>query len=133
MIETAALWLFASFNAVVLGYFVVLNTIYLLMSLVAFRELRRYALRLKTLDLDNPAVATGTPPITVIAPAFNEAATCVASIKSLLTLTYAQFEIVVVNDGSTDDTLDRLQEAYQLVRVARLPTASLATAPIRDV
>ena len=133
MIETTAFWFLVLFNMLVLSYFLMLNTVYLLMSLVAFRELRRYALRLKTLDLDNAAIATGTPPITVIAPAFNEAATCVGSIKSLLTLTYSHFEIVVVNDGSTDDTLDRLQEAYKLVRVARLATASLATAPIRDV
>ena len=133
MLETVALWVVVSFNLVVLGYFLVLNTIYLVMSLVAFRELRRYSLRLKTLDLDNAAIAAGMPPITVIAPAFNEAETSVDSIQSLLTLTYVQLEIVVVNDGSTDDTLDRLKEAYSLVRVARLPTASLPTAPIRQV
>ena len=45
------------------------------------------------------------PPVSVIVPAFNEALTIVPSVRSLLALDYESREIVVVNDGSSDDTL----------------------------
>src|SRR2546426_8431959 len=50
------------------------------------------------------------PPITLLVPAYNESATVVASVTALLTLEYRNFEVIVVNDGSRDDTLDRSEE-----------------------
>lgn len=122
-----------AFNYVVITYFVLLNTVYLITSLIAFREIRRYIRRLKSLDIGEFLMSAGVPPITVIMPAYNEEATCVESTRSLLTLNYANFEIVVVNDGSRDDTLARLTQAFDLVPAARLPTADIATAPVRRV
>jgi len=57
------------------------------------------------------------PGIGVIVPAFNESATIVESVQSLLSLNYPESEIVVVNDGSTDETLNRLIEKFKLERV----------------
>jgi GT2 family glycosyltransferase len=54
------------------------------------------------------------PPVSILAPAHNEAPTIVESIYSLLALQYAEFEVVVINDGSTDDTLERLVKAFDL-------------------
>src|SRR6188508_2942359 len=48
------------------------------------------------------------PGVSIIAPAFNEGATVVNNVKSLLSLNYPKFEIVLVNDGSSDDTLQKL-------------------------
>jgi cellulose synthase/poly-beta-1,6-N-acetylglucosamine synthase-like glycosyltransferase len=121
------------FNAIVLAYFVVLNSVYLLTSIVAFRDIRRYVRRLKSLDLSELLTLEGVPPVTILAPAYNEEPTCVESVHSLLTLEYPQFEILVVNDGSRDGTLPRLMEAFDLVACARLPTAELQTAPVRKV
>ena len=53
MIVTALLWLLDFFNALVLVYFVALNSVYLLTSLFAFTALRRYARRLKSFDVDD--------------------------------------------------------------------------------
>lgn len=125
-------WLaFDAFNALVLAYFVAVNAFYLATSLVAFGALRRYARRLKTLDLEDLLATAGAPPITLIAPAFNEAATCVEATRSLLTLDYADYEILVVNDGSTDATLGTLTAAFALEPAPRAPTAALATRPVR--
>ena len=52
MIEAVLWWLFAAFNSVVLLYFVALNGTYLVTSLVAFTELRRYARRMRSIDVD---------------------------------------------------------------------------------
>lgn len=125
--------LFIGFNAVVLVYFVALNGIYLLTSLVAFAELRRYARRMRAVDVDEMVTATGAPGVTIIAPAFNEEVTCVGSIRSLLMLKYPDYDIVVVNDGSTDRTLDRLTDEFELVPSPRYPTARIETAGIREV
>ncbi len=124
----AALW---ALNVVVVVYFVVLNVSYLATSLLAFRALSRYARRLKVLDTEELITSAGAPPITLIAPAYNEEATCVEAARSLLTLRYPEFEIVVVNDGSRDGTLARLTEAFDLAAAPRAPTGAIPTRVVR--
>jgi len=71
--------------------------------------------------------------VTLIAPTFNEENTCVESIRSFLNLQYPELEVMVVNDGSTDETMARLRAAYQLVPAVRFPTAMIPTQPVRGV
>ncbi len=117
----------------VLAYFILLNSVYLATSLFAFGALRRYGQRMKSLDLEDVIRSAGAPPITLVAPAYNEEPTCVESVRSLLTLDYPEYEILVVNDGSRDRTVERLVEAFNLQPAARLPTAALATQPMRQI
>ena len=56
-------------------------------------------------------------PVSVIVPAFNEGQGIIDSVRSLLSLRYPVFEVIVVNDGSTDETLARLIEAFDLAAV----------------
>jgi cellulose synthase/poly-beta-1,6-N-acetylglucosamine synthase-like glycosyltransferase len=117
----------------VLVYFILLNGVYLATSLFAFGALRRYAHRMKSLDLEDLIRGAGAPPITLVAPAYNEEPTCVESVRSLLTLDYPEYEILVVNDGSKDRTVERLVEAFNLKPAARLPTAELSSQRIRQI
>jgi len=133
VIERVLLGLLDAFNALVLIYFVVLNTGYFITGLFAFRSLRRYVRRLRSLDIEDLLGSTGMPPITLIAPAFNEEATCVEATRSLLTLRYGDMEILVCNDGSKDATLERLTEAFDLEPSFRLPTGEVPTAGVRGV
>jgi cellulose synthase/poly-beta-1,6-N-acetylglucosamine synthase-like glycosyltransferase len=71
------------------------------------------------------------PAISVLAPAYNEEMTIVESIRSLLALQYPDFEVVVVNDGSSDATLARLIAHFGLQPVERYVDDSVAHAPIR--
>lgn len=121
------------FNYIVLFYFVVLNLVYLCTSFFAFGALRRYSLRMKSLDLTDLITSAWAPPITLIAPAYNEEATCVESVRSLLTLEYPEYEILVVNDGSVDSTIERLTEAFNLQPASRVLTAELESAEVRQV
>lgn len=43
-------------------------------------------------------------PITIVVPAYNEEITLVETVKSLLELDYRSYEIIVVDDGSRDET-----------------------------
>lgn len=97
-----------------LGYFVLLNLGYLALNLLSLVSLRRYMDR-HSLDRLPHAYTGFDPPISILVPAYNEEATIVASVKSLLQLDYPEFEIVVVNDGSKDGTLAELTRAFGLL------------------
>lgn len=120
-------------SLVVLLYFVLLNGAYFATSFFAFGALRRYMLRMRTIDTDELMTGSGAPPITLISPAFNEEATCVEATQSLLTLKYPKYEIIVVNDGSTDGTLARMCSAFDMEPAVRAPMTALPTAPVRAV
>lgn len=121
------------FNWIVLFYFLALHLVYLGTSFFAFSALKKYALRMKSLDLTDLITTAWAPPITLIAPAYNEEATCVESVRSLLTLEYPEYDILVVNDGSKDGTIERLTEAFNLHPADRVPTAELDSAKVRGV
>lgn len=122
-----------AFNVFIIAYFAILNGTYLLLSLTAFRSLRRYVDRLESLQIGDLLSSSGGLPISLLVPAYNEAATIVPSIRSLLTLTYADYEIVVVNDGSTDETLSVLIAAFGLDPVVRVPTSDIPAAEVHAV
>jgi len=72
------------------------------------------------------------PVISILAPAHNEAATVTESVRSLLTLRYPSLEVVLVNDGSSDETLDVLKRDFDLVAVHAAPIRRrIQTQPIR--
>lgn len=120
-------------SLLVLGYFLLLNAVYFATSLIAFLALRRHARRIRALGVDELLTEAGVPPVTLIAPSYNEEKTCVEAAKAFLTLRYPEYEILVVNDGSVDRTLEALTEAFDLVPSARLPTAHLPTAAVRGI
>lgn len=69
--------------------------------------------------------------VSVVAPAFNEGANVIYNVKSLLSLVYPKFEIVIVNDGSTDDTLQKLIQEFELVKVPFYYQEKIITKKIR--
>jgi len=121
------------FNIFILVYFAVLNGFYLVLSLIASRSLRVYVQRLKSLDIDDLVSSSGGLPMSLLVPAYNEVETIVESVRSLLTLRYADYEIIVVNDGSSDATMVRLVAAFELDRIERVATADVPTAVVRQV
>ncbi|MEX2103472.1 MAG: glycosyltransferase family 2 protein, partial [Gaiellaceae bacterium] len=112
-------------------YFVVLNTIYLAFTALAWSAVRRYRRARSYAPFAETFASPLTPPISVLLPAYNEEAGIVESVRSLLSLRYPEFEIVVVNDGSTDGTLTRLAETFDLVPVRKALRTLIPTAPVR--
>jgi cellulose synthase/poly-beta-1,6-N-acetylglucosamine synthase-like glycosyltransferase len=118
------------FGFVVVGYFTLLNGIYLAFTLYASSAITR-RLRQERHDLSDEAFGSPlSPPISVILPAHNEEAVIVASVRSLLRLRYPSVEIVVVNDGSTDRTMHKLVEEFELVEVVLALRDVIETEPI---
>jgi biofilm PGA synthesis N-glycosyltransferase PgaC len=79
---------------------------------VAERRFRSFSRRAGEDDLVRESPLT--IPVTIVAPLYNEAPIAAASVASFLAVDYPEFDVVVVNDGSTDETLDRLVEAFEL-------------------
>lgn len=73
------------------------------------------------------------PSVSIIAPAYNEEKTIVESAKSLLHLDYPEYELIIVNDGSKDETLNTLIKKFNLTRVDYTYNETLNTAPILGV
>jgi cellulose synthase/poly-beta-1,6-N-acetylglucosamine synthase-like glycosyltransferase len=117
---------------VFLYYFLVINTVYLLLNILSIPVVTRY---MEERSLDNlPHVQTGfEPPISIIVPAYNEEKTIAASIRSLLQLEYGEYEVVVVNDGSKDETLQVLIREFNLIAFEEAYRVRLKTEPIRTI
>ncbi|MFC1619704.1 glycosyltransferase family 2 protein [Candidatus Neomarinimicrobiota bacterium] len=125
--------LLEGFKVLAIVYFTTLNSSYLILNIIAFRALRVYTRQLKALDFEDLISKAGAPPLTLIAPGYNEEVTCVEAVKSYLLLKYSEYEILFVNDGSSDNTLTRLIEAFDLLPSDRAPTSNLHSAQIRGI
>ena len=120
-------------NTLVLLYFFLLNSTYLMTCILAFFKLKDYRHQLQLIQTQELLSMTHIPSISIIAPAYNEAATCVEAIHALLNLEYPEYEILLINDGSKDQTLEILKQAFDLHPVAVVPMADLVTQPVKQV
>ena len=126
-----ALWLA---DIVIFGYFVLINTSYLALIGVAGVDFLQHLRRIPFAGADDMFRSPLTLPITVIVPAYNEGAGIVPAVQAIMALRYPRFEIVVVDDGSTDDTFARLAAEFDLVEVPRVVPAEVPfTGAVRAV
>lgn len=115
-------------------YLLAINTSYLVLMVAAFRLLRRH-LRLSRLVDERLLFRSAAllKPVSILAPAFNEELSVVDNVRSLLNLNYPHHEVILVNDGSRDGTLEALRTAYDLEETVRAPVGDLPTQPVRAV
>jgi cellulose synthase/poly-beta-1,6-N-acetylglucosamine synthase-like glycosyltransferase len=112
-------------------YFVLYNSYTLWLIALSARQVRRRVAGHFIEDLDLIDEGDLTKPLTMIVPAYNEEVTIVDSVTGLIHCDYPRFEIVVVNDGSSDSTLERLKQAFQLRRTDAPYRPAIGTAPVR--
>jgi cellulose synthase/poly-beta-1,6-N-acetylglucosamine synthase-like glycosyltransferase len=105
------------FQWFVLGYFLVLNTTYLVLTLLAGVDLVGYFRRRPFAGDDAVFANPMTPSVSVIVPAHNEELGIVDSVRALLALRYPDHEVVVIDDGSTDNTFALVEGAFDLCEV----------------
>ncbi len=108
---------FEVFNATVLVYFLVLNTIYLALTVIAARAVSHRMRRTTDTELDEIFANPMTPGVSVVVPAYNEELGIVDCVRSILALRYPKLEVVVVDDGSTDETFALLRQEWDLEEV----------------
>ncbi len=119
-----------AYQYLILAFFLAVNSYQLALVLLGFRRTRRVMQQVQPPDRRRALRSPLTPPVSVLAPAYNEEANVVENVRSLLMLDYPLYEVVVINDGSKDRTLDVLREQFAL----RLSERSFAqAAPCRPV
>ncbi len=118
---------------VILVYFLALNSVYALLLLLSIPEIWEQTRLAEDEDTQRLMQSDALPPITILVPAYNEEKTIEASVTAILTLHYRTFEVVVVNDGSKDGTLETLRHAFDLYEVPRTYPETLPTKTLRAV
>lgn len=114
----------------VLVYFAVLTLLYAYFGYLGIRSVVVYARELSPVALKDLLTRDIFKPVSILVPAYNEERTIVASVRSLLSLHFPQFEVIVVNDGATDATLARLTDAFALIEVPTVYRRVVPTAPV---
>jgi YaiO family outer membrane protein len=115
----------------ILVYFLVLNSFYALLLLLSIPEIWEQTRLAEDDDFQRLMHSDALPPITILVPAYNESATIEHSVTALLTLEYRSYEVIVVNDGSKDDTMERLRHAFDLYEIPRVYPETIPTKPLR--
>lgn len=125
--------LFTAGETAILVYFLALNSFYALLLVLSIPEIWEQTRLAEDEDFQRLMQSDALPPITILVPAYNESATIVTSVTAILTLEYRNYEVVVVNDGSRDDTMNRLRHAFDLYEVPRTYPETIPTRPLRAV
>lgn len=113
-------------------YFVIMAAVYTFFLITAsISILSRFGVR-EAEDIHSLLKSDSLPPITFIVPAFNEAKDIVTTVRTMLNVFYRYKEIIVVNDGSTDATLEILIQNFALYKVPPLFQPKLPTQTIRS-
>lgn len=116
MIDVATTILY-TFDWFVLGYYVALNSTYMVLLSIAAVDLTRRLRRQPFVGHDDLFTNPLTPGVSILLPAYNEGAVVVDSAHALLEQRYPNFELVIIDEGSTDDTFERLTDAFDLMQV----------------
>ncbi len=110
--------LFSNFVSTAIFYYAMaVCTSYVLLGILSAYEMIFYKNKNSFVDYNVILSSPLAPSISIIAPAYNEENTIVENIRSLLSLYYNDFEVIVVNDGSKDNSMQKMIENFDLVQV----------------
>jgi cellulose synthase/poly-beta-1,6-N-acetylglucosamine synthase-like glycosyltransferase len=104
--------------------------IYIILAILSYSAILKHVRFQKFLEEETLFKSNYLTGVSVVAPAYNEGVNIVYNVRSLLSLTYPKYEVIIVNDGSTDDTLQKLITEFELVKVdfyyeEHIPTKSV--------
>jgi cellulose synthase/poly-beta-1,6-N-acetylglucosamine synthase-like glycosyltransferase len=119
--------------AVITVYAFVSNLNYFVLMSLGFFVLRTQRTTEGSVERDPLFKSRLMPAISIIAPAHNEELSIAQSTRSMLQLEYPEHEVIIVNDGSNDRTLQLLVDEFHLYKSARQPLHDFATAPVNAV
>jgi cellulose synthase/poly-beta-1,6-N-acetylglucosamine synthase-like glycosyltransferase len=119
------------FNYCVGIYLGVLNTVYSVLLTLALFVVFRHLRRIKYSPYKEFTLSSETPPVTILIAMHNEEKVALRSIRSALATEYPFFEVIIINDGSTDGTLRKVIDELGLKKVDRVYRTFLKTKPVK--
>jgi len=133
MMHTVLYKIALAINYFSLAYVIAVSTIYLIQLISASFGLHKYVRSLRYIDYRRFLDSEHMVPISLLVPAYNESATIVDSVKNLLSLDFPEYELIVINDGSKDETLQLLIDAFQLLPFRQPYKKSLETKEVKTI
>lgn len=121
------------FNWGILVFAVSIMASYVFLAYISMRALKKYLRKNGFVDYNILLPSDLAPPITLIAPAYNEGKTIEENVRSLLSLHYSNYEVIVVNDGSKDNSMEILIGSYQLEKVNFAVNQVIPTKEIKGI
>ena len=115
--DSAVLGLLNSYHVFMLLFALLIMSSYLILGLISISSLREYLKKNSFVNYQIILHSEMAPRLSLLAPAFNEGLSIEENVHSLLSLNYNNFEVIVINDGSSDNTLEVLRDSYELVPV----------------
>lgn len=105
------MWFFINF---VFIFTLALFASYVALGYFSIKKLRKYLRKNSYVDYNSVATSPLSPSVSIIAPAYNESANIIDSVTTLMKLHYRNYEVIIVNDGSTDNTFKLLKDTFKL-------------------
>ncbi len=121
------------FTYSLLGYSLFLLLGYFFIGIYSIGEVQKYLHKNSFTNYRMLAGSNHTPGISILAPAYNEGANIIENVRSLLSIHYNNLEVIIINDGSKDDSIDKLMEAYGLYKVDYFVNQKIKTKEIRGI
>jgi len=121
--STATFWVAMGFAI----YSVLINLSYLALTGLALADLTGYRRRLEYAGYDEWFLQPNSRGVSVLMPAYNEAANIVQSVHAMTSLRYPDLEVVVIDDGSADSTSEVLIAEFDMVEVPLVPGGYIPT------
>ena len=121
------------FSQFAIVYIIFVNLTYLTYSILALFSIGSFLRTRSTERIEQIFRSRLVPPISILCPAYNEGVMITESVRSLLRMMYPKHEVVVVNDGSKDDTLQALIDTFQMKAIPQDYENTIPTKPIRAV
>ncbi len=115
------------------GYFIILTLNYLFLGIIGLFERKIWGRRQEEEDYPLFYFSTFNLPVSIIVPAHNEEMWIIDSVKSVLNLNYPKFELIIVEDGSTDKTFELLDNLFNFKSIDLVYTHHYKTGRINDI
>ncbi|MBO9619537.1 MAG: glycosyltransferase family 2 protein [Niabella sp.] len=129
-------WVIDIVQILALGVFIyslLLFAFYVFIGVISIGETNKYMHQNEVTDYRVIASSVHAPSVTIIAPAYNEGLTIIDNVRSLLSIYYYNLEVIIVNDGSKDDSLQQLIDTYQLEKTEFFIPHQIPTKPVKGV
>ena len=116
-----------------ISYTVLLLSGYILIGIYSRGVVKNYRHKNSFTNYRLLAGSTQTPGISILAPAYNEGANIIENVRSLLSIHYHNMEVIIINDGSKDDSMEKLIDVYDLYKADFFVDEQIPTKNIRGI
>lgn len=132
-IPTFVLTFQSSIEFFFIAYFSFINVLYTIFLLIGFANVAVRVREINEDDIEHLLKSDSLPSIMFVFPIYNEGEHIISNLENILSLTYRYKQIVAVNDGSTDNSLQLIKDKYELIEVPKYYQDQLPTKEVKQV